>query len=112
MSNATVIPAASPPFNAIDLDVISNVLSPDARSAHHVAGATDVQSEREQPMSAVDGDVLLAGHPIRHYRSLTCWTDFDWLSHGAHSIEACSVETASGIPAGRFENRPQALAHA
>jgi hypothetical protein len=41
-------------------------------------------------MSAVDGDVLLAGHPIRRYRSLTCWTGFDLPSHDAHSIEAPS----------------------
>src|SRR5260221_6778908 len=38
MSNATAIPAASPPCNAIDLDVISHVLSPGARPAHRVAG--------------------------------------------------------------------------
>jgi hypothetical protein len=32
-SDATAMPAASTPFNAIDLDVMSNVLSPNPRSA-------------------------------------------------------------------------------
>ena len=74
------------------------------------AAANHVQSECEQAMSAVDGDVLLAGHPIRRYRSLTCWTDFDCLRRRPQ--HRGSVETArGGMPAGRFENRPQALAH-